>query len=149
MTRLAIALATSATLFLSACGTDPGNRAASGAGIGAGAGAVIGAVTGLSILEGALIGAVAGGLTGGLTDSDFLNLGDPIWAKGDSPANAAATSRIQAGLTKLGYDPGAIDGAHGQKTTQAIMAYQRDHGLLVDGRTSYELASHIDRNLQS
>lgn len=148
MTRFAIALAASATLFLSACGTDPGDRAASGAGIGAGAGAVIGAVTGLSILEGALLGAAAGGLTGGLTDADFLNLGDPIWAKKDKPANQAAISRVQAGLTQLGYDPGPIDGVKGGKTTQAIQAYQRDNSLLVDGRASYELAGHIDQKLQ-
>ena len=76
MIRLATALAASTALFLSACGTEPGERAATGAGTGAGAGAVIGAVTGLSVLEGALLGAAAGGLTGGLTDADFLNLGD-------------------------------------------------------------------------
>jgi peptidoglycan hydrolase-like protein with peptidoglycan-binding domain len=148
MTRSAIALTAGAAFFLSACGTDPGNRAASGAGIGAGAGAVIGAVTGLSILEGALLGAAAGGLTGGLTDADFLNLGDPIWASSEKPANQAAVSRVQAGLMKLGYDPGPIDGVKGGKTTQAIQAYQRDNGLLVDGRASHELAAHIDRKLQ-
>lgn len=148
MTKSAIALVAGTAFLLSACGTDPGDRAASGAGIGAGAGAVVGAVTGLSILEGALIGAVAGGLTGGLTDADFLNLGDPIWADNEKPANQAAVSRVQAGLTQLGYDPGAIDGVKGAKTTEAIRAYQRDNGLLVDGRASEELAGHIDQKLQ-
>lgn len=148
MTRYAIVTAASAALLLSACGTDQRDRTISGAGIGAGAGTVVGAVTGLSLLEGALLGAAAGGLTGALTDADVINLGDPIWAKKDRPANRAATIRVQAGLSKLGYNPGPVDGIQGQQTTQAIRAYQRDNGLLVDGRASYELASHIDRRLQ-
>lgn len=148
MTRFTVAIAASAALFLSACGTETSDRAISGAGIGAGAGAVVGAVTGLTMLEGALLGAAAGGLTGALTDADFLNLGDPIWEKKDKPANRAATIRVQAGLAKLGYNPGAVDGIKGQQTTQAIRAYQRDHGLLVDGLASYELANHIDQTLR-
>lgn len=149
MPRFTIAIAASAALLLSACGTNPSDRAISGAGIGAGAGAAVGAVTGLSLLEGALLGAAAGGLTGYLTDADVINLGDPVWEKKDQPANRAATIRVQAGLAKLGYDPGAVDGIKGERTTQAIRAYQRDHGLIVDGLASYELANHIDRTLAS
>ena len=136
-------------LAISACGSSTGDRAASGAGIGAGAGAVLGAVTGLSILQGVLIGAAAGGLTGALTDEETINLGDPIWATNDQPANASAIARVQAGLAKLGYDPGTIDGVQGTQTTAAIKAYQRDNGLLEDGRASIELASHIDERLRS
>ncbi|MFT4827590.1 MAG: peptidoglycan hydrolase-like protein with peptidoglycan-binding domain [Paracoccaceae bacterium] len=149
MTRLAFTIAASAALLLSACGANQSDRAMSGAGIGAGAGAVVGAVTGLSLLEGALLGAVAGGLTGYLTDADLINLGDPIWEGRGQPANNAATIRIQAGLAKLGYNPGAVDGIKGKRTTQAIEAYQRDHGLTVDGLASYALANHIDRTLAS
>ncbi len=149
MNRLALALLLSATLVISACGSSTGDRAASGAGIGAGAGAIVGAVTGLSVLQGVLIGAAAGGLTGGLTDEDTINLGDPIWASDDRPANASAVSRVQAGLTRLDYDPGPIDGKQGGQTTAAIKAYQRDNGLLQDGRASLELASHIDQKLQT
>lgn len=138
-----------ASLLVSACGSTTGDRAASGAGIGAGAGAVLGAVTGLSILQGVLIGAAAGGLTGALTDEETINLGDPIWATNDQPANASAIARVQAGLAKLGYDPGTIDGVQGTRTTDAIKAYQRDNGLLEDGRASIELATHIDQKIQS
>ena len=145
--RYTVVVATSAALLLSACGTTTGDRGLSGAGIGAGAGAVVGAVTGLSILEGVAIGAVAGGLAGALTDADLINLGDPIWATNDKPANNAAVVRVQAGLRDLGYNPGPIDGVQGAQTTSAIKAYQRDNGLLVDGRASYELASHIDGKL--
>ncbi len=148
MTRSAIALSTVAMLFLAACGTEPGERAVSGAGIGAGAGAIVGALTGLSIAEGALIGAAVGGLTGGLTNKDIIDLGDPVWARGNQPANRAAVSRVQAGLTELGYDPGPIDGVQGNKTTRAIKDYQHNNRLLVDGRPSYELARHIDGQLR-
>ena len=143
-----LALSLAALLVLSACGSSTGDRAASGAGIGAGAGAVVGALTGLTILEGVLIGAVAGGLTGALTEEDVINFGDPIWADDDQEANQAAVSRVQAGLQRLGYNPGPIDGVQGSQTTSAIRAYQRDNGLLVDGRASYELAAHIEDRLR-
>ena len=136
-------------LFVSACGSSTGDRTLSGAGIGAAAGTVVGAVTGLSLLEGALIGAAAGGLTGALTSEDMVNLGDPVWASDSQDANQSAIAQVQAGLTELGYDPGPIDGVKGAKTEAAIRAYQRDNGLLVDGRASYELAQHIDNQLKA
>jgi peptidoglycan hydrolase-like protein with peptidoglycan-binding domain len=140
-------LLTCSFLIVGGCGTNTGDRAASGAGIGAGAGAVVGAVTGLSILEGALIGAAAGGLIGGFTDADVINLGDPIWADKEQSANRSAVMRVQAGLNKLGYDPGPIDGVMGPQTRSAIRSYQRDHGLAVNGRPTQSLARHIDGQL--
>ncbi len=148
MARSALAILIGVTLFVSACGSSTGDRAASGAGIGAGVGAAVGAVTGLSIVEGAVIGAAAGGLLGGFTDEDTINLGDPIWADGDKPANSSAVSRVQAGLSRLGYNPGPVDGVMGSQTETAIKSYQRDHDLLVDGRPTVELARHIDEQLQ-
>ena len=141
-------------LFLSACGSSEGDRTASGAGIGAAGAAVIGAVTGLSILEGAVIGAAVGGATGYFTDEDTVNLGDPIWdddegsdgaGSGDGPATVV--TRVQGGLSQLGYNPGPVDGQFGPQTADAIRDYQRDHGLLVDGRASAQLAEHIEQRL--
>ncbi len=40
---------------------------------------------------------------------------------------------IQALLKKIGYDPGPIDGIYGQKTKEAVEAFQRDNNLAVDG----------------
>jgi peptidoglycan hydrolase-like protein with peptidoglycan-binding domain len=148
MRRIAAILLTGTTLITAACGTGTGDRAASGAGIGAGVGVAVGAVTGLSILEGAVIGAAAGGLIGGLTSSDTINLGEPIWADNDQPANQSAVTRVQAGLTQLGYDPGPIDGAMGPKTKYAIERYQRDHRLTVDGRPTLALARHMEEQLK-
>ncbi len=149
MNRAMTACLAGAALVLAGCGTGPGERAVSGAGIGALAGALVGAVSGLSILQGALIGAAAGGLAGGLTSAEIINLGDPYWATNQKQANAAATARVQAGLTRLGYRPGAVDGVMGANTDLAIRAYQRDHQLTVNGRPTYILARHIDELLES
>lgn len=40
---------------------------------------------------------------------------------------------IQRALQATGYDPGPIDGIYGPRTTAAVRAFQRDHGLRVDG----------------
>ena len=135
---------------VSGCGSTAEGRGFSGAGIGAAAGAILRAVTGLSIVQGALIGAAAGGLTGVLTDESQVNLGDPVWKKKQQQqqtSNSMVRS-IQTDLATLGYDPGAADGYAGQKTTDAILRYQRDHQLLADGAPSPALAQHISIRVQ-
>lgn len=67
-----------AALALSACGTTPVERAATGGLIGAGAGAAVGAATG-NVATGAVIGGVAGAAVGAVIDPCTLNLGAPIW----------------------------------------------------------------------
>src|SRR5262249_55403785 len=107
-------------LSLTACGSTQEDRGLSGAGIGAAAGAVVGAVTGLTIVEGVIIGAAAGGATGLLTDKSQVNLGDPVWKKGDKAQASAGSDTvrgIQSGLGKLGYDAGPADGRSGPKTS--------------------------------
>jgi len=142
---LCVALA----VVLSACGSSEGDRTASGAGIGAAGGAVVGAVTGLSIVEGALIGAAVGGATGYFTDEDTINLGDPAWEDDDESGDgqSAVVTRVQGGLAQLGYSPGPVDGKPGPQTSEAIREYQRDHGLLVDGRATTQLAKHIEQRI--
>ncbi|MCH8139012.1 MAG: peptidoglycan-binding protein [Proteobacteria bacterium] len=146
MFRLASAMVIVA-FTVAGCGSTTEERGISGAGIGAGAGALIGAVTGLSIVQGALIGAAAGGLTGVLTDESQVNLGDPVWKKKQQKSTGMVRS-IQTDLATLGYDPGPADGMTGQKTTDAIIRYQRDHQLLADGTPSPELARHISLRVQ-
>jgi peptidoglycan hydrolase-like protein with peptidoglycan-binding domain len=136
------------SLLLAGCGTGTTDRTLSGAGIGAAAGAVVGAVTGLTLLQGVVLGAAAGGLIGGFTNASTVNLGDPIWASGDRPANASAVSRVQAGLNRLGYNSGIPDGEMGPRTKASIEAYERDHGMAVDGKPTIELAQRIDQQLQ-
>lgn len=40
---------------------------------------------------------------------------------------------VQKALAAKGYDPGAIDGVWGRRTSAAVKAFQRDKGLQVDG----------------
>jgi hypothetical protein len=72
-------LVLAAAAALSGCGTQLGDRMASGATIGAGAGAVAGGV-------GALPGAVIGAAVGGLTSPEQINLGEPVWNENDDDA---------------------------------------------------------------
>ena len=153
-------------LVLTACGTDPGERAVSGAGIGAASGAILGAVTGMTVLQGALIGTGVGAAVGGLTKSDTVNLGDPVWKKfnttpasqtssasasssGGTASSAPQTSNMvaatQANLARLGYRPGPVDGRMGEKTSAAIRQYQQDNGLPVSGELNGQLAMDIEK----
>ena len=75
---LSVAAAMASMLVLAGCGTDPGDRAVSGAAIGAGAGAIIGAATGTAA-TGAAIGALGGAAIGAATDPCDLDLGAPYW----------------------------------------------------------------------
>lgn len=77
--KLGTAVCFSAAIFLAACGTTPGDRAASGGLLGAGAGAAIGSLYG-DAGTGAVIGGLAGAATGAVTDPCNVNLGHPIWA---------------------------------------------------------------------
>lgn len=70
MKHLVLVMAAAASL--AGCGTQMGDRLASGAAIGAGTGAVFGGV-------GAIPGAVVGAAVGGLTSPEQVNLGEPVW----------------------------------------------------------------------
>ena len=70
-------LVASAALLLSACGTQLGDRMASGAAIGAGTGAVFGGI-------GAIPGAIVGAGVGAVTPPDKVNLGEPVWNDDDT-----------------------------------------------------------------
>lgn len=40
---------------------------------------------------------------------------------------------VQRKLIELGYDPGTVNGINGPQTKKAIMQFQRDQGIAVDG----------------
>jgi len=67
----------------------------------------------------------------------------PVKTAKASAADPRMVKKIQLGLARLGYDPGPADGGLGQRTRQAIRAFQRDQGLKVDGRPSAELAASL------
>jgi hypothetical protein len=65
-------LVIAAGLALAGCGTQMGDRMASGAAIGGSAGLVAG---GVGVIPRALVGAAVGGLT----SPEQVNLGEPVW----------------------------------------------------------------------
>jgi len=67
-----IVILAAAALALAGCGTQMGNRIASGAAIGGGVGLVAGGVR-------AIPGAIIGGAVGAFTPPENVNLGDPVW----------------------------------------------------------------------
>ena len=148
--RTMVALLTlGAPLLLSACGTDTGDRALSGAGIGAATGAVVGAVTPLTPVGGALLGAAVGGGTGALTSPSEVDLGRPVWRGSAGPGaptsslDPATVREVQAELQRRGYDVGPADGVLGPRTQTAIQQYEQRNGLPVDGRPSYSLLDYM------
>jgi hypothetical protein len=76
--KLILGIAAAAALVLSGCGTNPGDRAVSGALLGAAGGAIIGGAAG-NAGAGAAIGAGVGAVAGVATDPCDVNLGDPVW----------------------------------------------------------------------
>jgi peptidoglycan hydrolase-like protein with peptidoglycan-binding domain len=51
---------------------------------------------------------------------------------------------LQTLLTEQGYDPGPSDGVFGSRTRGAVIAFQNDEGLLVDGIVGSVTASALD-----
>jgi len=69
------------------------------------------------------------------------------WTEGE-PATAGvdmkqAVRNIQAILNKNGYDAGPADGVMGQKTKNAIVAFQSDNGMAADGQVTEGLVKAL------
>jgi len=56
-----------------------------------------------------------------------------------APADNSVVVEVQKRLARGGYYRGAIDGVIGDETRRAIRAYERGHGLPVDGRLDRQL----------
>lgn len=68
-----------------------------------------------------------------ITSDDLASLG----------AYGELVSATQTKLANLGYYTGAIDGTYGPATYDAVIAYQSDYGLLVDGVIGPETVSSL------
>ena len=55
---------------------------------------------------------------------------------------------LQESLTKLGYNPGPIDGIFGPKTDVAVRSFQKSKGLVVDGIVGNKTWAAIDKALK-
>ncbi len=55
--------------------------------------------------------------------------------------------KLQHALTKLGYNPGAIDGIFSSQTKAAVSTFQRDKNLVQDGIVGPATAAALNRSL--
>jgi hypothetical protein len=79
-------------------------------------------------------------------DEDYNNSGAQDETRSYDRSNRNSGSiiaRVQEKLAHDGYYKGRIDGVQESRTYYAIRAYERDHGLRVDGAVSEELLSEM------
>ena len=62
---------------------------------------------------------------------------------GHNTYNSSVVIAVQTQLARAGYYHGVIDGVMGPRTSYAIQAYERDHGLRVDGAISGQLTRNM------
>lgn len=103
-------------------------------------GAIIGGIVGggRGAGTGAAIGAGVGVITGAAeadANARAAAYGPPQYGPPPGPSGNIVYD-TQASLTRLGYDPGPVDGVFGQRTADAISQFQVYNRLPVDGRPS-------------
>lgn len=54
-------------------------------------------------------------------------------ADGDGVPDLSTLEELQVALGRVGFDPGGVDGIMGPRTRAAIVSFQKEHGLAVDG----------------
>ena len=109
---------------LSAAGFDPGpHDSVFGPLVEA---AVIAFQTDRGLLVDGIVGPQTWGALAGVPASD----GDPLLREGDT---GPAVLRLQEALSAAGFDPGPHDSIFGPLVRAAVVAFQTDRGLLVDG----------------
>ena len=108
---------------------------------GAVGGIIGGAVAGK---KGVIPGVIGGAIVGGAMSSSRP---PPPPARAYYPPAPAYDSglvyNIQNSLTLLGYNPGPIDGVYGQRTADAISAYEYNNQLPVTGQPSEGVHYHM------
>jgi peptidoglycan hydrolase-like protein with peptidoglycan-binding domain len=73
-------------------------------------------------------------------------MAEPVLKKGSTDP---AVRDLQAALTTLGFDPGAVDGVFGAKTESAVKAFQQSREITVDGVVGRVTWINIDEADQS
>jgi N-acetylmuramoyl-L-alanine amidase len=57
--------------------------------------------------------------------------------------NSLEVGKIQKALLNAGFDPGGIDNKYGKNTAKAVIAFQKQKGLLVDGEVGEKTAAAL------
>ena len=93
--------------------------------------------TASGVLIGSGIGGVSGGLIGNAVEDRKTSTGHSSSASSTHSSSYGrydpAVAELQRSLNSRGYNCGTVDGIMGPRTQQAIMRFQRDQGLQVDG----------------
>ena len=110
-------------------------------------GAIVGGAIGAAVggKKGILPGAVIGGAVGAATSPRAAPPPPPPrpYYPPRPVYNNGLVYNIQVSLSRLGYNPGPIDGAYGQLTADAISSYEYNNQLAVTGRPSEGLYYHM------
>jgi hypothetical protein len=145
--RAALTAAALSAAMLVAAPTDGSaqivKRAVQGGLLGAGIGAIAGGGKGAG--KGAAIGAAVGAVVGA---SERAHAAPPPPRRhGPRPPapvyQDGLVYNIQTSLTRLGYNPGPIDGQYGQRTAEAIRSYEYNNQLPITGQPSPGLYNHM------
>ncbi len=64
-------------------------------------------------------------------------------------SRGAAVTELQKNLTKLGYDTKGTEGIFGEGTKNAVIAFQKDHGLGQDGMVGNDTKNAINNALKN
>lgn len=147
---LAVVIVTAGMLFASVADSSAQivKRGVQGGLLGAGVGALVGGGKGAG--KGAAIGAAIGAVVGvaekdGRRGSPPPNAGRPPGPPpGPGPGHGSGlVIDIQSSLTRLGYQPGPVDGQYGRRTADAIRAYEYNNQLPLTGQPSPQLYNHM------
>jgi peptidoglycan hydrolase-like protein with peptidoglycan-binding domain len=78
-----------------------------------------------------------------VTFNIILREGQSAWLA-NTYSTHSLLKRTQRALAQRGYKPGVADGQMGAKTRQAIQRFQKQQGIIVDGKPSPELLALLD-----
>lgn len=144
----AVSIVTAGMLFASVADSSAQivKRGVQGGLLGAGVGALVGGGKGAG--KGAAIGAAIGAVLGAAEKDSHRGPPPPPQHSGPPPGpppghNSGLVLDIQASLSRLGYQPGPVDGQYGRRTADAIRAYEYNNQLPLTGQPSPQLYNHM------
>jgi len=145
-----------AALVLSVFAVSTSASAQYGSGSGLGSvlgGAAVGAIVGGAVKggKGAAVGAGVGAALGAAAAANARRRPPPpppAYQPGPPPPayGNGLVYNIQLSLTNLGYNPGPVDGVYGQRTADAISAYEYNNQLPVTGQPSQGIYHHMKQS---